>query len=201
MLNRAGVSVYLLPINHASVMQANDRPYTAPYVSPPQAPPFHPIWAVYAVYALAVFFLLLLVVSVCVCFCMSIPSGKREDRVMWLCKAWAAIWFGAVGIRYRSIHISKPDPRQRYVFLANHISYLDIPVALLSIHQGYRILGKKELTSVPLFGWIYAHAVVPVERETLAGRAASAKAMLKELEGGRSMFVSPRARSTKGPRR
>src|SRR5437660_12839970 len=41
----------------------------------------------------------------------------------------------------------------QYVYIANHSSYLDIPVLVASIPDDVRFMFKYELTKVPIWGW------------------------------------------------
>lgn len=42
---------------------------------------------------------------------------------------------------------------QRYVFVANHQSYFDIPVMYAGLFAGLSFIAKKELFLIPFFGW------------------------------------------------
>ena len=63
--------------------------------------------------------------------------------------AW--LWLSGARVRVRGRELL--DPKQTYVFIANHRSYLD--TATLFIHTGRRIgvLAKKELLKVPILGY------------------------------------------------
>src|SRR6476620_1851081 len=76
------------------------------------------------------------------------------------------IWYLLIGIRHRDIYEANEQPNRQYIFVANHISYMDIPPVLLAIHQPIRILGKYEMVKIPIFGWIYRIAVVLVDRSS-----------------------------------
>ena len=57
------------------------------------------------------------------------------------------------------------DGNKQYVFVFNHISYMDIPVIMKAIRkQHFRILGKAEMAKIPVFGFFYRNAVVMVDR-------------------------------------
>lgn len=63
--------------------------------------------------------------------------------------AW--LWLSGARVRVKGRELL--DPKQTYVFIANHRSYLD--TATLFIHTGRRIgvLAKKELLKVPILGY------------------------------------------------
>jgi len=45
------------------------------------------------------------------------------------------------------------DPDSNYVYVCNHASLFDIPVVLAGIPDQIRLVYKKELEKVPIFGW------------------------------------------------
>jgi 1-acyl-sn-glycerol-3-phosphate acyltransferase len=108
-----------------------------------------------------------------------------------LCRAWTDAWMFLIGIRHRNIG-DNVDPNKQYIFIANHISYLDIPVILKSIrHHSLRVLGKHEMRTVPIFGFIYSSAVVMVDRSNAGGRAKSVRILKSVLSKGISIFIYP----------
>jgi len=110
-----------------------------------------------------------------------------------LCKLWAdfVLFFTAI----RTIYIydgKKPDTRRQYVFVFNHISYLDIPLLMKALpRQNIRVLGKAELAKVPVFGFLYRNAVVLVERSNSAARAKSVLQLKSILRKGISVVIGP----------
>lgn len=78
--------------------------------------------------------------------------GKREHVYPWA-EFGAATWLRLSGVRVRVHGREALDPRQTYVFISNHHSYLD--TATLFLHTGRRIglLAKKELLKVPILGY------------------------------------------------
>src|ERR1700742_2985381 len=151
-----------------------------------------PLWWLYCLYA----FLLFLIGMFCVLPFVAVFSLQDEttggDRIYKVCRYWDSAWMTLVGIRSANIFESIPDPDKRYVFVSNHISYLDIPMILQAIRRNsFRILGKAEMTRIPLFGYIYSRAVVLVDRTTSAGRSRSVRELKSMLAIDRSVFIFP----------
>ena len=63
-------------------------------------------------------------------------SGRLPDQ---LARAWGRALLRVSRVRLSTEGLDKIDPRQRYVFVANHRSYMDIPAVLSSILQGASI--------------------------------------------------------------
>ena len=151
-----------------------------------------PFWWLYCTYAL----LLFVIGMLCVLPFVAIFSLQDEktggDRIYKVCRYWDNSWLALVGIRHFNIYESAPDPGKRYVFVSNHISYLDIPLILQAIRRNdFRILGKAEMTKFPVFGYIYSRAVILVDRTTAAGRSRSVRELKSILAVERSVFIFP----------
>ncbi|MDP4360703.1 1-acyl-sn-glycerol-3-phosphate acyltransferase, partial [Escherichia coli] len=82
-----------------------------------------------------------------------------------------------IGISHQEIYEVPHDLNKQYIFVANHISYMDIPPLVLIAHQPIRVLGKAEMTRIPVFGWIYRAAVILVNRSNPETRARSVRAL------------------------
>ncbi len=93
---------------------------------------------------------------------------------------------------HKNIYEEKHDTNQQYIFVSNHISYLDIPVMMKAIrHQHVRILGKAEMTKIPIFGSIYKKGAVLVDRENKKERSRSIKNLIYFLDKKISVFICP----------
>ena len=93
---------------------------------------------------------------------------------------------------HKNIFETPHDRKRQYVFVFNHISFIDIPVIMLSIpFQNFRILGKAEMGKIPIFGFIYRSAVVMVERDNPEIRAKSVTQLKSVLKKGISVVIAP----------
>ncbi len=93
--------------------------------------------------------------------------------VMRLCRLWADIWFFLIFIWHKKIYEAPHDKKKAYIFVTNHISYLDSAMIPKAYRQPIRPLGKVEMSKVPVFGFIYRNAIVTVDRSSPANRAKS----------------------------
>ncbi len=108
-----------------------------------------------------------------------------------LCRAWGITWYFLIGIRHKEIYEHPHDRSRQYIFVANHISYMDIPPIVLIAHQPIRVLGKYEMVKVPVFGWIYRAAVILVDRRDSDTRSRSVRALKAALKHHISIFIFP----------
>lgn len=93
-------------------------------------------------------------------------------------------------------HISQKD---QYIFVSNHESILDIPVALSQLPFNIIFLSKKELFNIPLFGCaMYAVGMIKVDRKNREKAKKSVKNAIKSLgEKNINILVYPEGKRSK----
>jgi len=117
---------------------------------------------------------------------------KGGNFIYRLCHWWADTWFLLIGISHRNIFECPLVKDKQYIFIANHISYLDIPIIFKSIRKrAIRVLGKMEMKKIPVFGFIYSKGAVMVDRSNAEQRAKSVLQLKSILRKGISIFIYP----------
>lgn len=106
-----------------------------------------------------------------------------------LCQLWADTWFPLIFIRVKRIFKSPHDKTKPYIFVTNHLSFLDSAVLVTAFRQPIRPLGKVEMSKVPLFGFIYKNAIVTVDRSSPADRSKSLRILKSIIRKGISVLV------------
>ena len=123
---------------------------------------------------------------------LATPFGINGGNFIYkVCRVWSAIWYTTAGISHQEIYEAPHDSSKQYIFVANHLSYLDIPPIVLTVRQPVRALGKYEMIKMPIFGWIYKSAVILVNRDNSAHRARSVRALKAAVSKGVSIFIFP----------
>lgn len=150
--------------------------------------PFQVLYSIYAFLAFVLLLLLLMPFFFLASFFGRIKGGNMFYR---LCSFWADAWLLLIGIRSSNIHVSTPTEERPCIFVANHISYLDIPMLVKVIREPIRVLGKAEMARIPIFGFVYRNAVVMVDRSSPEKRAKSVEILKKYLGKGISIFIFP----------
>jgi len=148
------------------------------------------VW-VYSLYAIVVFLVIMLLIFPFVVIASFFGRIKGGNMVLWLCRLWADIWFPLIGIYHKYIYEAPHDKTRPYIFVTNHISYLDSAVLVKAYRQPLRPLGKVEMTKVPVFGFIYKKAIVTVDRSNIIDRASSIRVLRSILSKGISVLVFP----------
>lgn len=119
-------------------------------------------------------------------------SVNGGNMIYSICRLWADIFCILTGIIHTNIYETQHDLTASYIFLSNHISYMDIPAIMKSIRkQDVRVLGKSEMGKIPIFGYIYKSAVVMVNRESASNRFKSIKMLKAFLQKHISVFICP----------
>ena len=150
------------------------------------------IQVLYTIYGLLLFTAFLLLIFPLVIIASFFGKIKGGNFIYWLCRVWADFFLFMTGIRHIHIYESQPNPNKQYVFVFNHIAYLDIPILLQAIRkQHFRVLGKAEMAKIPIFGFVYRSTAVLVDRNSAANRAKSVLQLKSIIKKGISIVISP----------
>ena len=115
---------------------------------------------------------------------------RRHNLVYPWAMFGAKMWLRFSGVRVKVKGLELLDPRQTYVFVSNHRSYLD--TAALFIFTGRRIgvLAKKELLKVPVLGVGMGFVnVMAIDRTNRESAIRTTEAAAKRIQSGVSFGV------------
>lgn len=125
-----------------------------------------------------------------VMFIIGLWDKAWARRIIWnIVHYWSIGWLWLMGMPRKRIG-PRPD-NQKYVYVANHISYLDTVLIYAAIPHYFRTLAKKEMARIPLFGFIYKQVAILVDRNTTEGRAKSMRLMWRMLKRECNIAVFP----------
>lgn len=150
-----------------------------------------PLRLLYVVYAFALFVALMIPVFIWSLLVLSFGRIRGGNLVYYGCVVWADVWFFLIFIRHKNVYVQKPKEHESYIYVANHISYLDAAVIPKTFRHPVRPLGKVEMAKIPVFGTIYRNAIVTVDRSSAANRARSVQALKSVLRREISVLVFP----------
>jgi len=123
-------------------------------------------------------------------FLIPIFFPKQYHMVGVLNRVWAYVTFPLVLIPFKIEMQGKLKRGQQYIFCPNHFSYLDI--ASMGFNPINSIfVGKSDMESVPLFGYMYKKLHITVDRSSLSSRYNTVKRSLRALEDGKSLVIFP----------
>lgn len=119
---------------------------------------------------------------------------KSEERIHW----WAEKVLEQAEVDLTITGRENIPDGEPLVIMSNHRSYYDIPVVYSAIPGSIRMVGKKELFRVPLFGSaMRATGFIEVDRQHRAAARASLEASEKLLADGTRVWIAPEGTRTK----
>ena len=109
---------------------------------------------------------------------------------------WVArnIWspFIIFGMGFWIKRVNKfPKENKSIMLIANHSSYIDIMLMFRMSKKPFIFVGKKELTKIPFFGYLYKRAAITVDRSSFKSRMEVYKNAIPFINKGYSICVFP----------
>ena len=138
------------------------------------------------------FVALLLVIFPFVIISSFFGVSRGGNMIGSLCRIWGNMWLPLIGIYHRNIYEAPIEKDKQYVFVSNHISYMDIPLIYQGVRtKNLRVLAKAEFGKVPIFGFLYRYATVMVDRSSAESRAKSIRRLKSSMQHNISVFIYP----------
>lgn len=150
-----------------------------------------PLQWIYSIYAFISFVVIMLLIFPFALIAVFFGRIKGGNMMIRLCMFWADIWFFLIFIWHKKIYEAPHDKKKSYIFLSNHISYLDAAIIVKAFRQPVRPLGRVEMSNLPVFGFIYRNAIVTVDRSSATNRANSVRVLKSLINKGISVLVFP----------
>jgi len=120
-----------------------------------------------------------------------------------LARKFARVWSRHVlaigGVSVKVVGSDKLDDKERYVFMSNHQSALDIPIIYVGLSEQISFIAKKELFMIPFFGWgMWAVGHISIDRQNARKAHASiAKAVQSLNKENVSLILFPEGTRSK----
>jgi len=107
-------------------------------------------------------------------------------------RLWARLVLWGAGVKVRGEGLETIDRSKRYILIANHHSYFDIPCIFAAIPQPIRFMAKKSLFSIPIFGWALARAgFIPIDRKNRRTAVKSFDLAVDRIRKGNTIVIFP----------
>jgi len=138
-------------------------------------------WVFAVFFALSVLFLPFMTV----CFMFGTRLSFLGYHIYWL---WSWLLSKLLFVRY--VYEGLENIKEKsYIYVSNHTSFLDPPGLRMAIKGEFRAVAKKELTKIPVFGFIVKGSTIVVDRSNAESRANSIKQMIAMLDKGISILI------------
>jgi 1-acyl-sn-glycerol-3-phosphate acyltransferase len=86
---------------------------------------------------------------------MLVPGQNRKGKIFrWVTKGYSRILLPVFGVTVETRGVSRVDRNAPYVFMSNHASHVDSLALAVSIPHPLHWVFKKELSKIPVFGWV-----------------------------------------------
>jgi 1-acyl-sn-glycerol-3-phosphate acyltransferase len=117
------------------------------------------------------------------------PRGSWSFGVM---RIWANGLLAASLVRVEVRYAAELEPGRSYVFLSNHQSLFDIPVLIATAPGQLRMMAKRTLFQIPLFGWaLKAGGFISIDRADRSTATRSFSSAFARLREGTSVLLFP----------
>ena len=117
---------------------------------------------------------------------------RRPDWVHHVGRLWGRASLLLGGARLEVLGLEALDPRETYIFAANHQSAFDIYALYAVLPVRFRWLAKAELFSIPVFGAaMRALGHIPIHRDDPRKALKSIEAAAARVAAGASVIIFP----------
>lgn len=121
-----------------------------------------------------------------------LPFDSTGRRLHVLARLWSQLTLAASLVRVRRQGLENLAPGQAYVFVANHQSYMDIPLLFACLPAPFRIMAKASLFSIPIIGWhLRRTGNLPISFNNPRADARRLLEAVRYIREGHSLLVFP----------
>lgn len=130
-------------------------------------------------------------------FLVFLTKGKKFPRTV---KFWASTLLKISGTKV-IVEGSPPvknDENNSFIYAANHSSYFDIPILFSVIDDDVRVIYKKQLEKIPIFGqFLRLSHFLAIDRENPREAVKTIKEVAETIKLGASVFIFPEGTRSK----
>lgn len=123
------------------------------------------------------------------------PSGELYLK---FARIWSAMILRGLSIPLEVESEAELDPHRPFLFMSSHRSVFDIFALFLATRHSLRMVAKRELFFIPIFGWaLWMCGFIPIDRSNRESAIRSLAEAARRVREGISVLVFPEG--TRGP--
>lgn len=126
------------------------------------------------------------------------PLSPRGELYLKFARIWSGMILRGLSIPLDVERAADLDPDRPYLFMSSHRSVFDIFALFLAIRHSLRMVAKRELFFIPIFGWaLWMCGFIPIDRSNRESAIRSLGEAARKVREGISVLVFPEG--TRGP--
>lgn len=150
-----------------------------------------PLWKLSSALGFVVIALSVVVWTTFICFGSYVLRVSRSTQTR-LVRSWLEVVCRSHGIRFLIEGAELHDPSKPALLVSNHQSLYDIPAVFSAIHGDVRMLAKKELFEIPLFGRsMQVVEMIPIQRESQKSSREASERVRNQIRSGLQVWLAP----------
>lgn len=119
------------------------------------------------------------------------PFGNREETLHRMARLWGKMNLAVAGIEVRIQGLQRLSSPP-YVFMCNHQSALDIHALLAELPLSFKWIAKRQLFSIPIFGWAIKKAgYISIDRENAREALKAIEKAAVRIREGMNIIIFP----------
>ncbi len=120
----------------------------------------------------------------------SVLVDRKGSLYHGIARAWAKALLRIFGVNVHVAGLENLEADKTYVYVSNHASMFDIPSVIAAIPDEIRIVYKKELAYIPVWGWSLAVGhYVAIDRFSAKDAMKSLDAAAEKIRNGASVLL------------
>lgn len=120
------------------------------------------------------------------------PLSPRGELYLRFARIWSRMILRGLRIPLEVEGGAELDPGRPYLFMSNHRSVFDIFALFLAVRHSLRMVAKRELFFIPVFGWaMWMCGFIPIDRSNRESAIQSLNEAARRVREGVSVLVFP----------
>jgi 1-acyl-sn-glycerol-3-phosphate acyltransferase len=126
------------------------------------------------------------------------PVSPRGELYLKFARIWSGMILRGLSIPLEVEREAELDPERPFLFMSSHRSVFDIFALFLATRHSLRMVAKRELFFIPIFGWaLWMCGFIPIDRSNRESAIRSLGEAARKVREGISVLVFPEG--TRGP--